>query len=668
MVTFRGYLRIALRSRILGALLIAGAGLLVYLRVAEHLQGAGILLQVFRLPVLTPLVVLVQVFLSIRAAQMEEDLHVDELMASLPAAAAGSLTARVLAQYCAALLVYGLLFALGAFLFTALPGLPMTHAPLRTAALMGAVSLLPATALGFALGLLFRRGLPAHLTGLLVFVAGPVLAMYTGSGGRTPLTALDWPMLLSFPLASPTLFPDAGLVAYNRLFAVGLTMLCLGQAYGVSLRRRGERDWQLVGSLLGAGLLLAAAGVGASQAEWRGREAAYMAEVAYYTAPPHLTGVITPEVGKYDLDVSLQPASRSMQVEASVALVSADPYADFTLRHPLTVERVIGPDGSAVPFARSGDYVRVYTEGRPGTYTFHYRGTVWQWRRTDQGQLALGAHVAEGSVILPANHGWYPLPGAWLLSVPAREPGGQVVWMQDRPVEHDPVPMTVKVIFGSAEVPVATNARDGQPVTAGWVIAQGYWSRAASSPGVMLSDLSAGDRTGVEGVRSAVNGYVARWFPSRGPLQWLEVSEAFALHATLYPQFPGAVIRTAPGGAGVGSALSNRLLLDRMHDLWLPDGRTREERALLAGVRLYLEEVFGAETGLPLGNLNRREPAAAEPVDEAVRDRTCRQLLALRDESGGDAARQVVHALLEQYAAGPLTAEVLDREMGRVRP
>jgi hypothetical protein len=78
--------------------------------------------------------------------------------------------------------------------------------------------------------------------------------------------------------------------------------------------------------------------------------------------------------------------------------------------------------------------------------------------------------------------------------------------------------------------------------------------------------------------------------------------------------------------------------------------------------------VVGAETGLPLGNLNRREPAAAEPVDEAVRDRTCRQLLALRDESGGDAARQVVHALLEQYAAGPLTAEVLDREMGRVRP
>lgn len=283
------------------------------------------------------------------------------------------------------------------------------------------VSVFLVTAVGFALGSLPVHELAGYVGAIAYWVVGVAL----------PMT--QWPSLLFADLLAPQrylplntvgYFPNGWLVLAHRLFGVGLGTSALALVWLLLSRTRRLSSWAAT-SILAIALAAVLTGAVGSEAIIARREREYAATEASRLS--QLTGDVTSSsirIGAYDLAATFAPAASSMAVTGSFDVTNAGTANlsgfDLTLRADYVVSRLIGPDGTAIPFQRAGDWLEVRLALAPGESTrlsAQWEGKVWQWgpkRGSGTGRYegrSVIAHIAPDSIYLPATYGWYPQPG-----------------------------------------------------------------------------------------------------------------------------------------------------------------------------------------------------------------------------------------------------------------
>ncbi|MGE5673665.1 MAG: ABC transporter permease [Mycobacterium leprae] len=534
-----------------------------------------------------------QMMATVAYAQMERAARVDELLEALPYRSAPVLIGRAVSFYTVWLVAGTLVYVVSAGITVLVKHGAFTALLLWDWLWVLPMTLVFTTGLAYGIGAIMRRGFGAYLVCLLLFLAGSFpfnqavssMAMDWFRGG--PVTMLDFTLSSYFPLSQRPVFPDGDVLFYNRVhaLALGLFWLVLVAWVCAGRRREGRRRWAGVTAV--AMLVVVTWAFAGSRGIWAGRVAQMQIEDAAVTAKAQqpVSPVAAPQVGAYAVSLTLQ--EQGLRGQATLDIRRVGETATFTLNRVFTVTSVIGPDGSAVPFARSGDLLLLTSGGRTGSYRVDYAGVVWQWRRDYWGGMRLASHVAAESVMLPTSLGWYPLPGSQTLNYRAQTPS-----VLDASVSHPPVPFRLAV-QGVDGLHLISNALDGQVVSAAWLIGT-QWVPVTEQ--------------GIEFAVSPANRYKTQQFatkygseldwyqqllPLNQPFQVVEVPDALWAVETLEPTagFPGAMVVPT----GLLGRLDNMQVRGRMLGLWWNDGRTLEEKQVHDVLKLFMAETYQQE-------------------------------------------------------------------------
>lgn len=483
--------------------------------------------------------------LTVAAGRRARTDRVDELIGALPYPPARWVAGRYLASW----LVW-LLFSLACW---AVPtavlvgrGEPVGLATLALHYLTAApVSVAVTTAVGFALGHLPGTSLAGYLLGMAYYFVAVFGVLLSSPTGEKPWMFLDFLAPQRYlPLTSTGYFPNGGLLMLNRAFATALAA-GLGALTMLLIARRRRLPAVVSATVLLLAVLTAVSSAAGTLNELSGRNAARAEEaramlVANRETPP-VSGLV--QVDQYDLSVTFTPASHGMAVTGSFVVTNPGPQPlaklDFTLRGNLRVEQVLSPDGGAVPFQRAGNRLSVTRPLKPGEsvkLSATWSGTVWHWRnqipRNFEG-WSLGAHVAPGSIFLPATYGWYPVAGNVAL-----------YWATGDEMIFDLTPRQPAAAFAlttkGTDLPILSNAGDRVP---------GLYMVGTSLPttvvdGVAYTVAPAQLKGAVDAV-SALRPRAALLGQTEPPARVIEVPEGFALGletATEQSITPGAVL------------------------------------------------------------------------------------------------------------------------------
>ncbi|HWI61205.1 MAG TPA: hypothetical protein VNT75_05195, partial [Symbiobacteriaceae bacterium] len=411
LAVYRATLRLILRSFWIYAVTVPMLGLAWV--AGMKCRGTTCLTEFFHQPFMM-FFFLGQMLAAVASIQTERTQRAEEMLAALPGSTAATVAGRAGAIFTAWLAAGTLIFltlilrgGLGDPLFTLLDWflvLPLT--------------LVFTTGVAYGVATWLRRGFTAYVVSLLIFLAATfpfnqlTSSIYRALTGAGPFSTLDFTLSSYFQLGGLPIFPDFWPLVFNRVHAIGVGLFWLALVIWMVGRRRreGVRKAAVVAI---ASLALVLISFTASRGVWAQR--VYRSETersgATASSGEAVPGLPAPVVDAFDLILSLDTAHSAMKATAELDVSQTGETAPFSLNRSFTVTAVTGPDGKAVPFARSGDLLLLTTEGRPGRYTVKYAGLVWQWRDDMWNGLRLAAHVAAGSVVLPQGMGWYPVPG-----------------------------------------------------------------------------------------------------------------------------------------------------------------------------------------------------------------------------------------------------------------
>ncbi len=647
---YRAHVRLALRdwaiwvTTILTLALVKLAGGMGLINLMGTGSGPGLVLPMFFLGLMLA---------AAGAAQGDHRASLNESLEALPYRPVDWVVGRLLAL-CVPWLAAGTLLVL----FAALMGVHQGGLRLHPLALWVwcvtmPVGVLFSSAVGWTLGRLFPRGFAPHLLAVLLAVTGgmPFLFEIVADMARiNPPTVFDWTLSNYFAFSPFGHFPDGALLLLNRLFLIGCGVA--GSAWTVwVLARRGRRPggWPALATGI-SGTTLAVAVVMLSSGIWSNRMDNYQTELAAYSGPVREPAAPNPAVTGYNVSLQLSPKTHSLKAKAVVHLDKVRDTAAFTLRSVFDVAAVSGPDGQPVTFSRDGDWLTLNTGSRPGDYTIHYSGVVWQWRPYARlYTMWLGAHISEQSVLLPSNYGWYPLPGGYRLSQPTEHCKGTCgKRLVDYAVEHPPAAFTLQVL-GAGDRPVITNATGQAPVTAAWIIS----TPGASSLGVFRTD-DPGP------VQAHMTFYEGLW-PIPDPLAVMEVPESYWHGRQLQYLwqsafgFRGAVLFTT----GVSEMASPWSLQKQLFHAWWGEPRNAEESLAQSVLWVFALELIEGEVGRVRGQaaflgVPRWETAHLEALD---------QLRQFYRAGGMEATKGLLRRLHEAAASQPLTLKRLKAVM-----
>lgn len=456
------HLRLALRSWGLWLVLACGVALTV---VATSGGPVSRMFMNFN-ELAAPFFYLLQMLITAAAAQRERSERVDELVESLPYEASGWILGRYLVYYLIWLTASVLLWATGG-LMVLLADQPLDLANLvLNWAVVAPITLAFTTAISLMLGSLMRPGTLTYFATAGAWLAGPfsqILASKENGSMMVPV-AEYFASGRAFPLGAEGYFYNTGLLAANRLFALGVTGLALATVIYLAARRRGRPTRPVLAALLLAGLLTTGSATGAA-AIWNGRYAAISAEMAGIPKgwPPEER--LTLAADNYDLAVTFTPESHGLAAQGSFDLTNTGSQplemVDLTLRQNLKLTR-LQADGKDLAIRRRGDHITANLSLAPGEsrrLTAAWEGEVWQWRLRDGPKLA--AHVAPESIFLPAHYGWYPLPGRQYLTIRIEHcyPTGCDDGLTDFSLALPPTSFDLAV--SGTDLPIIHNGEDG---------------------------------------------------------------------------------------------------------------------------------------------------------------------------------------------------------------
>lgn len=629
---WRTHLRLAVRSWGLWLVAALGVGLAVL-----STSGGPISRMFYNFnEMAAPFFYLGQMLLTAAAAQRERSEQVDELIEAMPYEVESWVASRFLVHYLLWLAASVPVWAAGA-LMVVLAGHPLDlpHLLLNWV-VVAPVTLAFTTAISLALGTLARQGVATYFLTVITWFSGPFSQILLSKGSdRLMLPLGEWYASgRIFPHATTGFFYNAGLLAANRGFALGAAGIALAAVVIASARRRHRPVGRAAAALLLATLVAGSSTV-AMASSWNSRYRAIEAELAQTSRLVSLEKPLPLTADQYDLVVTLAPHEHRFTAEGSFDLTNSGSAAqsavELTLRQNLTLTR-LEADGRAVPYERSGNYLRLSLPLGPGEtkrLTAAWEGEVWQWRLQSGPRLA--AHIAPESILLPAHYGWYPLPGRQLLTTQITicrsascEPG-----LVDHPLARPTASFRLQV--SGTDLTLIHNA--GGPVPGLYLVGTPFPVR--EEQGMQIA-FSPAHRVQAERMAAEIAPMIAAYEEMvprhQGPVRLIESHDGLLYGA---PWQPSASLGATPNGLMLYSLEIGRYwpgYFETAYDfaiqgLWWPsDGWKKNQQALYRSFGAYMEYARGGQ--LP-----------------GYRHPSLNLLITLEEAKGQDAALQVLRSM-----------------------
>lgn len=602
----------------------------------------------------SPFFYLGQMLVTVAAAGRERTERVEELLEPLPYRPAVWVGGRFLVAYAGWLCISLLLWAAGGGLVAA-AGHPLDVTLLIVHwAWVAPATLLYTTGLAFAIGTRVRRAVVAYFLTACAWIAPPFgYILVAKSSPLVPVPLGEYfASGRAFPLSAAGYLTNGTLLLLNRAFVIGLGVAAVGALVWLTARQRRVPGAAAAAVVAGA-LALSVGAAASSQTIWADRHGAYEAEMAV-AAPAEAARLnleaATFRVERYDIDLQVQPHSRSLKATARLEIAYAKPEDELvlTLRRDLTVTGVAGPDGAPLSFDRKVDWVVVKAppiSGGRTTLTVAYEGEVWQWRLYDGPKL--GAHILPESLFLPANWGWYPIPGQRVLThlMEMCMSSGCGPGLNDASLAHAPSSVDLKVLGTSLNL--VHNAGEN---TAGlYLIGTPFETEVHSGLPVTVSPVNRVQGARIAREISQMAAFYEQLIPrNHGPLQVVEVHDALVFGRPWSP-----VLGSAPGAIVLHSMEVGRFwdgyFTDAYHtavsNLWWPltGVIATEQDHLSFGFSQYMHTLFKGERSD--SDLRQQNPVV-------------KTLQAVEDAKGREAAvaiLRLMHARIPH--GGPANAE-----------